>query len=46
VDLVQRAIAAVGHSRILGVILNRADAPQDGSHDSYYSSYYGPKGGT
>jgi|KBSSwiStaDraftv2_1062776.scaffolds.fasta_scaffold270485_2 capsular exopolysaccharide synthesis family protein len=36
VELVQKAIAAVGRPRILGVVLNRAVAPGDG-HDSYYA---------
>jgi Mrp family chromosome partitioning ATPase len=35
VDLVQKAIAAVGRARILGVILNRAEMSND--HDSYYA---------
>ena len=38
VELVQKAIAAVGRQRILGVILNRAETSSD--HDSYYA-YHG-----
>ena len=35
VELVQKAIAAVGRQRILGVVLNRAVTSSD--HDSYYA---------
>jgi capsular exopolysaccharide synthesis family protein len=36
VELVQKAIAAVGRARILGVVLNRA-AETSSDHDSYYA---------
>jgi capsular exopolysaccharide synthesis family protein len=39
VELVQKAISAVGRQRILGVVLNRAvEASSD--HDSYYYAYH------
>ena len=39
-DLINRAIAALGRERILGVVLNRAaEAPHDSY--SYYNYYYG-----
>ena len=43
-DLVQRAVAAIGRERMLGVVLNRAVVPAHGSgyYDDYY--YYGSKG--
>jgi capsular exopolysaccharide synthesis family protein len=42
-DLVQRAVAAIGRERMLGVVLNRAVVPAQGSgyYDDYY--YYGSK---
>lgn len=38
-DLVQRAVAALGRDRLLGVVLNRADAPNAAGYK--YHSYYG-----
>jgi capsular exopolysaccharide synthesis family protein len=42
-DLVQRAVAAIGRERLLGVVLNRAVVSAHGSgyYDDYY--YYGSK---
>jgi Mrp family chromosome partitioning ATPase len=36
--LIQRAVAAIGRERIIGVVLNRAEAGAGGSY-SYYSYY-------
>ena len=35
-DLVQRAVAALGRDRILGVVLNRAEEPPHSSYGYYY----------
>jgi protein-tyrosine kinase len=37
--LVQRAIDVLGRNRILGIVLNRATAPTQGSYNSYYHYY-------
>jgi capsular exopolysaccharide synthesis family protein len=37
-DLVQRAVSAIGKERVLGVVLNRAEAPNAGGYK--YHSYY------
>lgn len=39
-DLVQRAVAALGKDRILGLVLNRATNPPGGHYKYSYSSYY------
>jgi protein-tyrosine kinase len=44
-ELVKRSADAIGRSRILGVVLNRADA--QGRHDDHYQYYgYSERGGT
>jgi capsular exopolysaccharide synthesis family protein len=44
-DLVKRSADAIGRSRILGVVLNRAEG--QGRHDDQYEYYgYGERGGT
>jgi len=40
-DLAQRAVASLGHDRILGVVLNRASAVQNSYYN--YSQYYAPR---
>ncbi len=43
--LVQRAVAAIGRERILGVVLNRVeDGPTSGYHYYSYYDHYGKKG--
>jgi capsular exopolysaccharide synthesis family protein len=39
-ELVQRAVAALGKDRILGLVLNRATNPPGGRYKYSYSSYY------
>jgi capsular exopolysaccharide synthesis family protein len=39
-QLAQRAVEALGRNRILGVVLNRALAPLDGTKYGYYNYYY------
>ncbi len=39
-QLAQRAVEALGRNRILGVVLNRALSPLDGTKYGYYNYYY------
>jgi protein-tyrosine kinase len=40
-NLVQRAVDAIGRSRVLGVVLNRATTLLEGSKYTHYNYYYG-----
>jgi capsular exopolysaccharide synthesis family protein len=42
-ELVQRAVDAIGRHRILGVVLNRANATSHGYGYEYYQTYYGAR---
>jgi capsular exopolysaccharide synthesis family protein len=42
-ELVQRAVAAIGHERTLGIVLNHAELPAQGT--GYYGDYYYYYGG-
>jgi protein-tyrosine kinase len=43
-ELVNRAIETVGRSRVLGIVLNRAEAASYGYGYSYHTGYYGATG--
>ena len=38
--MVQKAVEALGHNRIMGVVLNQAEARQGRKSDYYYGAYY------